>query len=536
MIEMLAVLALAAIIVAGITVMANSALEDARGQQAALYQSKLAAAATQLIRQNYATLASEASVTVPVVAKMTGTTYQMSTYLPSAMSGTNAYGQTPCLLIYGGDKPGSLQALLVTEGGASIPDPELGYIAANAGAGGGSIQVANNPAGAANGAFGSWKIPAPNPGAASCSGTKTGAGHLVSLLYYDGAQSMNSDYLYRVAVPGDPAANTMQVPIILAQQTDYSLCSQAQVGAISADAAGNVLNCSSGGQWTPQASFHWREPVANAAALASVPANAGDVRMTLATNRAYTFNGTTWQALAVDEDGNLALGNAGTISAACSTQASGTTLITTDSTGRVLSCRDGVWQAQAEINPQSVPTDTDCAVQVGQAGTSDFPCGTPAGPISYDATMGYYKSTVTRNVQRLPANGAIAVYAWTHLNDAFVTSCPSAGGPQDLTRGAGAYATVLVELLNLDLADGSNLVAKVVNQSSLVRGDLANVPVNMTSALPLNKNGYAVRVTTFWILFGGADSTSFQPSFCGTGNNIFPATGVVTSWNITPIY
>ncbi|MBN3851546.1 MULTISPECIES: shufflon system plasmid conjugative transfer pilus tip adhesin PilV [Burkholderiaceae] len=532
MIEMLAVLALAAILVTGIAVMANSALEDTRGQQAALYQSQLVAAATQLIEQNFTALSTQANASTPVVAKLTGTPLQMSTYLPSALSATNAYGQTPCLLIYGTDQPGALQALLVTEGGTTIPDPELGYIAGNAGAGGGSIQAANNPSGAANGAFGSWKVTTPNPAGATCSGTKTGVGHVASLIFYNGTQTQNADFLYRVAVPGNPAANTMQVPIVLAQQTDYADCSQ--TGAIAADSTGNVLSCT-GSKWTPQASLHWREPVANAAALpSSASSSQGDVRMTLATNRAYTFNGTDWQALAVDEAGNLALGNAQTLGAACPAQASGTTLVSTDATGRVLSCRNGTWQAQAEINPQPFPTDTDCAVQVGQSGTSDFPCGTQAGAITYDDTMGYYQSVVTRNVPQLPANGALSVYAWSHLNDAFVTSCPSA--PQDLTGGSGGYVTLLVELLNLDLPDGSNVVAKVVNQSSRVRGDLANVPVNMTNALPLNKNGYQVRLTTFWILYGSANPASFQPSYCGTGNNIFPATGVVTSWNITPTY
>jgi hypothetical protein len=36
---------------------------------------------------------------------------------------------------------------------------------------------------------------------------------------------------------------------------------------------------------------------------------AGDFAMTLATRRAYTCNGTSWQALAVDEQGNIYLGN-----------------------------------------------------------------------------------------------------------------------------------------------------------------------------------------------------------------------------------
>ncbi|MEJ0003026.1 MAG: hypothetical protein WDN30_04695 [Pararobbsia sp.] len=348
--------------------------------------------------------------------------------------------------------------------------------------------------------------------------------------FNNGTQTQNADFLYRVGVPGDPAANTMQVPVVLAQQTDYAACTQP--GSIAADAAGNVLDCG-GGIWTPQASFHWREPVANAAALSSVSAasHQGDVRTTLATNRAYTFDGASWQALAVDEAGNLALGNAQTLGAACPASASGTTLVSTDAEGRVLSCRNGSWQAQDEINPQSVATDTDCAIEVGQPGATDFNCSAAPGTPSFNSAMGYWQSIVTRSVPVLPANGALSVYAWVHMTDAFVTSCPS--GPLDLSDGAGAYATLLVELVNLD---NNATVASVVNQSSRIIGDLANVNVNLTHAIPRNNSGYAVRLTTFWIVFAGVDPTSFRSSYCGTGNNIVPTSGVVTSWNINPMY
>ncbi|HEV3104060.1 MAG TPA: shufflon system plasmid conjugative transfer pilus tip adhesin PilV, partial [Trinickia sp.] len=291
MIEMLAALALAALMIAGVTALINSSLEDTRAQQTALYQSQMTAAATQLVQQNYVALAAQATTATPVVVSLNGAPYQLSSYLSNATNGQNPYGQTPCLLVYAAPTPGALQALLVTEGGRTIADPELGYIAANAGAGGGAIQATNNAGGAATGAYGAWSVGTPNPAGATCSGTKTGKGHLASLVSYNGTQSQNTDYLYRVAVPGNPGANTMQVPIVLATQADYAGC--ASRGAIAADASGNVLTCMSG-TWEPQASFHWRGPVANAAALAALPSPAaGDVAMTLATNRAYTYTGTT---------------------------------------------------------------------------------------------------------------------------------------------------------------------------------------------------------------------------------------------------
>jgi prepilin-type N-terminal cleavage/methylation domain-containing protein len=529
MIEILAALALAALMIAGVTVLINSSLEDTRAQQAARYQSQMAAAARQLIQQNYSALIAQATTATPVVVKLNGSPYQLSSYLSSAMNGTNAYGQTPCLLVYAATTAGALQALLVTEGGQTIPDPELGYIAANSGTGGGSIPLTNNPGGGAIGAYGSFTVPAPNPANASCSGSKTGTGHLASLLFYNGTQAQNSDYLYRVGVPGDPAANTMQVPIVLANQADYAACPTS--GAIAADALGNVLNCEAG-LWEPQASFHWRGPVADAAALSALPSPAaGDVAMTLATNRAYTYTGQTWQALAVDEQGDLALGNQQTEGAPCAPTAASTTPVSTDASGRVLSCQNGTWQSQSEINPLTVATDTDCAISVGQPGTSDFICNTAPSAPAFNPIMGYWFTTVVRRVPVLPTNGAISIYAWVHLEDAYVTNCP--GAPQDLSNGQGAYATLYAQLID---ADTGNTIASAVNQSSKIEGDLANVNLTVTHALPQNNSGYLVQFTTYWIIYGGANPESFRPSYCGTGNNIFPLSGVVTSWNITPFY
>ncbi|WP_240324545.1 shufflon system plasmid conjugative transfer pilus tip adhesin PilV [Trinickia diaoshuihuensis] len=543
MIEMLAVLALAALMIGGVAAMINSTLDDTRAQQAALYQAQLTAAATRLVEQNYTALATQATASTPVVAALTGTTYQLSTFLSNATGATNAYGQTPCLLIYGTATPGALQALLVTEGGSTIPDPALGYAAANAGAGGGSIQATNNAAGAAHGAYGSWSVANPNPAGASCSGTKTATGHLASLIYYNGTQAPNADYLYRVAVPGNPQANTMQVPIVLATQVDYQPC--ASSGAIAADSAGNVLNCDRArAVWVPEASFHWRDAVNSEADLLnalSPPPQPGDVRMTLQTHRPYVYNGSTWQALAVDEAGNLALGNAQTIGSPCppspqnaaiAPASASATLISTDTRGRVLSCQNGTWQAQSEINPLTVSTDSDCAIDVGSSsGSTNFTCGTVPSAPQYDPTMGYWVTVVNRGVPVLPANGAISVYAWAHMQDAYVTSCPSA--PQDLSNGQGAYVTLYAQLMDNDTG---NTLASAVNQSSKIVGDLANVNLNLTHALPKNNSGYTVRFTTYWIIYGGANPASFQPSYCGTGNNIFYTPGVVTSWTITPFY
>ncbi|RDU96768.1 prepilin-type N-terminal cleavage/methylation domain-containing protein [Trinickia dinghuensis] len=530
MIEALAALAVAAIMIAGFAAMVNSSLDDTRAQQAALYQSEMTAAATRLIQQNYTALASQVSATTPAVAALTGTTYKLSNYLPSSVQNVNAYGQTPCLLIYGTSTPGALQGLLVTEGGGTIPDGQLGYIAANSGAGGGSIQAINTPAGEAKGAYGSWALTAPNPAGVSCSGTKTNVGHLASLIYYNGTQAQNADYLYRVAVPGDAAANTMQVPIVLQQAVaDYTSCSQP--GSIAADSLGNVLNCDAESQqWTPQASFHWREPVADAQSLPT-PANAGDVRMTLATNRAYTYNGATnaWQALAVDEAGNLALGNAQTAGTPC-TPTSNTTLVSTDSKGRVLSCQadstsstGASWQTQSEVVPGM--TLVACQLIMQNPGANDYPSCAPqqsfnytGSPYAYNGTNGTYSYIYTKSVTLIKP-GIIVAIGWAHLNDGVCGSKP------------GHAAQISQQV---DVFDGNgNDITHTESQGPTLVDDSGGI--NNSIATAASPGTYSVRFTTNWATYA-AIGTPWSSSYCAQDGSTIQNTPVAAGWAINTYY
>ncbi|KVH04376.1 shufflon system plasmid conjugative transfer pilus tip adhesin PilV [Burkholderia sp. AU18528] len=535
MVEMLAVLALAALMMAGLVTLTNSSLDDTRAQQAALYQSQLTAAATRLIRQNYTALAAQATTTSPVIVKMTGSPYQLSTYLSNALSGTNPYGQTPCLLVYaapGGASPVALQALLVTEGGRTIPDPELGYIAANAGPGGGSIQATNNASGAATGAFGTWKVDTPNPANRSCTSTKTGTGHLASLIFYDGTQAQNVDYLYRVAVPGNPQANTMQVPIVLAQQIDYAACTQP--GAIAADSSGNVLNCD-GTQhmWVPQAAYHWREPVADEAALAGVAAHQGDVRLTAATNRAYAYDGAAWQALAVDEAGNLALGNANNVgdpcppapqNAAIAPASASTTLVSTDANGRVLSCRGGRWQTQSEIEPASSLTGCQL-VMANPNGAGDYSACTsqPAtnfqsGAYSYNGSNGTYSYTF-RTTVNLTKPGIIVASTWAHLNDGMCN------GPSG-NRGQLSQS--------IDITDGGNHnLGHTESQTPTLQDDSGGINNALSQAG--TPGTYTIVVTTNWATYAGI-TTPWVSSFCGESGQTVWNTPVAAGWTINSYY
>lgn len=459
-------LAIAAMLFVGLTSLVSTASGNSRAQQAALYQSQASAAAAQLIKDNYSTLITAAmSTTAPLTISLIGSTpagYKLGAYLPSSMQTRNAYQQTPCLLVYRGTGAGwgggtglkDIVAFLVTEGGQTIDDRTLGYIEANAGAGAGAIQAMGN--GVAQGAFGSWSAPLAtiNPTNTSCSGTVTGTGRLVSQIYYTGSSGASGDFLYRqpVSVTGVTDGNTMHAPIVLSdvhadRQSDVACDSTldssgtrfVNLGKVTSDDFGNVLSCavtSGGVMWTELGSMHWRAPVqiysdlpkpTDPAELANPSLlQIGDVRLVMTLGRAFTWTGSQWQALAVDDKGNLSvpglltLGQQGAIGTACPNTAASDvpanqTAVTTDANGRVLSCRNGVWRSQSEVVLGA--NSTGCEMLMTSPGAADYPnCGGPtAGPFVRDGTGTYNYSYVFN--ETLDNTGMISVSTWAHMND-----------------------------------------------------------------------------------------------------------------------
>lgn len=523
-VELLAALAIATLLVAGVMAMINTSLDDAKGQQTALYQQQLTQAAAQFITQNSATLLGVATTTTPVVVPLSGSTYQLATYLPAGVQSKNAYGQTPCLLVYANGS-GALQGLLVTEGGTSIPDPQLGYIAANAGQGGGSIPKTNNAKSAAYGAFGSWSLASPNPANKSCSGTTTAVGHLVSEVFANNTLAQNGDFLYRVSVPGNTTANTMQVPIVLAQETDFSPCTAA-TGAVAADANNNVVTCR-GGQWTPVGSLHWRDPVPSAADLGNLTLMPnpllGDVAMTTNTGRAYTFNGTSWQAIAVNEQGYLDLGNHFKVGDSCAPDETNTTPVGTDTAGELLTCQNGTWQTQNEIEP--VYNTSGCTILMASPNAEDYPgCGgVPAGawtsgPFSYEYDSGTYTYT-TRMPVTITKPGIIAVTVWGHMNDS-------------LANGSTGRQAQMGQ--DLDLLDsGGNSIGHTEAEGPTLTDDSGGTTATLVQAVPAGT--YQVQLATNWATYN-VISTPWTSSYIGTHNNVIANTPIAEGWTINAYY
>lgn len=155
LIEMLGALAIAALMLAGIAAMMDASLDDVRAQQAAQYQAQVTAAATRALKRDYDAWLQRANTQTPVV--MTLADLQAANDLPAALRPANAYGQHTCVLVKRSASGAGLDALVVTTGGETIGDKDLGLVAASSGPGGGSISTRFSTE--ARGAFDAWRMP-----------------------------------------------------------------------------------------------------------------------------------------------------------------------------------------------------------------------------------------------------------------------------------------------------------------------------------------------------------------------------------------
>jgi len=323
--ELLGALAVGSIVLLGLSTVMDNSIDDLKGQQAAYYQSQIVAAAAKYIGANQAALQA-ATPSSTVVAAVTLAQLKAGQFLPNGMATTNVYNQAPCVLVRQPDPvnfPGQFDALVTTTGGRAIPDREIAAIAMNAGPGSGYI--ASTDTATARGA--NWSINTSAYRSVACAGVTAlsggsgDGGHLVSNLFSDGAGQLSTDFLYRNNVPGHPELNRMNTPIRMASAalvTAGSSCLNqsgvAEAGLALDSSTRNLLTCGSSGQWSYPS--QWKEPVGAYADLPPSTAGSvlGDVRMVTSLSRAFTYNGGSWVALAVDQNGDF---NApGTITAA----------------------------------------------------------------------------------------------------------------------------------------------------------------------------------------------------------------------------
>jgi len=314
LLEVLGALAIGAVLVMSLSSVMDTSLEDMKGQQASYYQSQVTAAGQKYIAANAGSLqtalpSASSLVAVDVSQLVTGK------FLATGTATKNVYGQTPCVLIRQPDpvsRPGQFDALVVTTGGSAIPAKVIAMIAANAGPNGGYISSSDT--GNAKGS--SWSSSTAAFRTASCTGgsTLTGGsadgGHLASNLFYDGPGQVATDFLYRSAVAGRPELNRMNTPIRMAGAALVSMGAScvngagvAEAGMAIDSATRGLVVCGAAGVWTSPT--QWKDPVSTYASLPASGNTVGDVRMVTGLARAFTFDGSGWTALAVDQNGDM---------------------------------------------------------------------------------------------------------------------------------------------------------------------------------------------------------------------------------------
>lgn len=369
--ELLVTLGLMSVLMVGLVNLLDNASDDAKSSVTALHAKTIGDAAGAYIKDNYGPLTSVATAGQPVLLRVSDLV--ATGYLTNGASAVNPRGQTTCVLILQ-PTANKLLGLVATEVGDTIDDLTLGQIASTIGGSGGGI-YSTDPT-ILRGAMGGWEMPIgafanPNHLGQRCDGTPGdivfSAGHPVMALWFaDGAEA--SATLYRDAVPGNPSLNTMNTPILMGAgtiQVEGSAC--ATSGALGRDAAGAVLACESG-EWKKGGSAYWKDPVASFGNLPACDASGlGHTRVvrtpgTGSGARAYSCDGTgNWQALGLDDSGNITIPGTATISQAnvsrlggnleiTSTAVEGTACspngrIARNTNGLILSCQSGVWRS-----------------------------------------------------------------------------------------------------------------------------------------------------------------------------------------------
>jgi len=326
LLEILISLGILASIMVGIVSLINQRSDDTKASVTALHLKTVGDAANAYIKDNYAAVSAVATSTTP--ALITVNMLVASGYLNSGFSTKNPRQQDTCVLVL---KPSAnkLIGMVVTEGGDAIDDLTLGQIAATVGGSGGGVY--SSTPGNFTGAMGGWSMPFgsfanKNDQDKRCDGTSSPgpvqltAGHPVMALWFSDGASVSAT-LYRDAVPGNPALNTMNTPIIMGAgtvQTPGTACST--TGALGRDANGAVLSCVSG-QWRQSGSAYWGDPATvssskptqtdlNAAlgVCSSSSPPKGRTHMVYGPSgqpRPYVCDGVAWQPVSVDLDGNL---------------------------------------------------------------------------------------------------------------------------------------------------------------------------------------------------------------------------------------
>lgn len=537
--EAIGALFIAAMLTMGLSTMINTSLDDTKAQQAALHQAQVVSAASKYIAANYDVISGTATATNPHIIQISDLRDAGS--LSAGFANTNAYGQTPCVLVL---QPAAkkFDVLIVTEGGNPIPDKNIAFVSANAGQGGGYINSTDSATGEALGAFGSWRLTQPRLGnflSGNCTSTAADVGHLSSALFFDGP-GRPAEFLYRDEIPDNMHLNRMTTAlgmghVVTIGATD-SLCTSDEpktdgniaVAPISPTDSRTVLVTCQLGRWARYGSGSWKESVAGHAHLPVTGNTAGDVRMVrggVGANRAFTWNGSSWVALAVDQNGLLTanlvqLNSVVSQGAACTSNG----LIARDVDGLVMSCQNNVWSHQSVV--ELGYSERGCRqMQPSKFNLTEANCLTKYNDaFFYMANVDTYGATITRDIT-VVKSGLISVNAWSQMNRGLVDTS------QYWPTGQLALYVVIRDRNN------GAVLASTQSQSAALSNSSAGLNISLSKAVPRTDAGYSVEITTYYSLFDGGARVFDEANFYNQGTGtVVQQTPLMTGWNIDVYY
>jgi len=256
LLEALAALVVVAAVALGVTLLLNRTSDDARAGGTAQHMATVGQAANVFVRDNFAAIVNTANATQPMlvtVADLISHGSLRSGQLPTGFNPVNDFGHTLCVLIFEPTQ-NRLHGMVIAQGGDAIDDVTLALVAASIGSSGGAVY--STDANTIRGAMGSWSAVRTNFARANnrglnCAGASglaepTSGRPVMQIWFADGAAN---EAMYRDAVTGNPALNTMNTPIMFgvgAQRSEGAACAANEPdGSIAVTSAGRLLTCES---------------------------------------------------------------------------------------------------------------------------------------------------------------------------------------------------------------------------------------------------------------------------------------------------
>ena len=251
LLEVILGLSILALVTIGLNQLSDRWADDTKNTVAASQVRTFGEAVQSYIKDNYAAVQGVATATTPAIIDVP--TLIAAQKLTPGYQNSNAYGQATCALVLQ-PTANRLQAMVITEGGKALGDPQLSIVAATVGGSGGGVYSTDT----ANikGAVGGWQLAAStydnlaNNLGKTCSGAagnvRVTAGHPMMALWFENGD-VSSAFVARDAVPGRPELNAMSTPLVMnSVQTSGGACTS--TGAIAQDGNGGLLTCQ-GGTW-----------------------------------------------------------------------------------------------------------------------------------------------------------------------------------------------------------------------------------------------------------------------------------------------